>query len=64
LGHRAVHLTQYETFRTDAARSELRPNLCGETMFLAAYHRTDAFAARLNVHFGKHQNVRKELVFG
>ena len=54
-------MAQYETFRRDAQRERLSPNLKVEALFLAAYHRIDASAARLGVHLGKHQNVRKEL---
>lgn len=61
MAQRAVHLAQYATFRADAERPELSPNLRVEAWFLAAYHRIDASAARVGVHIGKHQNIRREL---
>lgn len=56
-----VHLAKLDALRADGSREDLSPELRAEALFLAAYQAIEAAAARVNVHFGKHQNVRREL---
>lgn len=56
-----VHLTKLETLRADGLREDVSPELRVEALFLAAYQAVESAAARINVHIGKHQNVRREL---
>ncbi|MGI0130865.1 MAG: hypothetical protein ACREEC_12080 [Thermoplasmata archaeon] len=61
VGQLKVHLAKLEVFRTDGLRDDISPELRVDALFLAAYQCVEAAAARINVHIGKHQNVRKEL---
>lgn len=54
-------MKRYKRFRLDALRNDISDELRVEAFFLAALHLIDTYAARHNVHIGKHQNVRKEL---
>jgi hypothetical protein len=56
-----VHLAKLKTLRADGLRDDISPELRVEALFLAAYQAVEAAAARINVHIGKHQNVRREL---
>jgi hypothetical protein len=56
-----VHLAKLKTLRTDGLREDISAELRVEALFLAAYQAVEAAAARVNVHVGKHQNVRREL---
>jgi len=56
------HLERYRRFREDAAREELNPETRVEAYFLAAHQLIEACAAKNDVHIGKHQNVRTELM--
>lgn len=56
-----VHLTKLTALRTDAMREDISPELRVEALFLASFQAVEAAAARINVHIGKHQNVRREL---
>jgi hypothetical protein len=56
-----VHLAKLRTLQVDGLREDISPELRVEALFLAAYQAVEAAAARINVHIGKHQNVRREL---
>ncbi len=56
-----VHLAKLTTFRSDGLREDISPELRVEALFLATYQAIETAAARINVHIGKHQNVRREL---
>ncbi|MGI0055112.1 MAG: hypothetical protein ACREBZ_05295 [Thermoplasmata archaeon] len=56
-----VHLAKLETLRAEGLREDISPELRVEALFLASYQAVEAAAARMNLHIGKHQNVRKEL---
>lgn len=54
-------MAKLKTFRADGLREDISPELRVEALFLAAYQAVETAAARINVHIGKHQNVRREL---
>ncbi len=57
----SVHLTKLKTLQSEGLRDDISPELRVEALFLASYQAVEAAAARINVHIGKHQNVRREL---